>query len=294
MDSLSRWLNMSKQKNFIKSFKKSTIDHENTTTSLSVEEQKAAEQTTDPRILKYLDDCCEGMKDSDVKRIPLVEKTLVIAKKGDNLYNAFLEDGSGQVIEKMYDKTRQMIGKILDVKDLVNLDNKPVEVKEEPKEVKPKITMPSYFKLKIGDFEFEMKKSLGQFVSEFKKAKQYKDKIPGGLADKKKPKDFDPNKLKEGQKVEREHTKNKDIAREIAMDHLVEDSEYYKKLKKLERSVQQNPNLYKALRMWENVLSQRAPVKNYFEAAEFLIKNWDQYKEDFFQTVHALNQLKDD
>ena len=63
-----------------------------------------------------------------------------------------------------------------------------------------------------------------------------KDEMAGGLADDKTAKDFDKKKLKQGTKVEREHTKNKKIAREIAMDHLAEDSNYYKKLKEIEKS----------------------------------------------------------
>ena len=62
-----------------------------------------------------------------------------------------------------------------------------------------------------------------------------KDKIPGGLADKKKIKDFDPKSLEEGTKVELEHTDNEDIAKEIASDHITEDINYYPKLKKMEK-----------------------------------------------------------
>jgi len=62
------------------------------------------------------------------------------------------------------------------------------------------------------------------------------DKIAGGLADKKTPKDFDQKKLAEGLKVEMEHTSDKAVAKEIAMDHLTEDSEYYKKLKTIEKT----------------------------------------------------------
>lgn len=62
------------------------------------------------------------------------------------------------------------------------------------------------------------------------------DKIPGGLADKKKPKDFDKEKLDEGIKVEMEHTSDKSVAKEIAMDHLTEDPKYYKKLKTIEKN----------------------------------------------------------
>jgi 8-oxo-dGTP pyrophosphatase MutT (NUDIX family)/GNAT superfamily N-acetyltransferase len=60
--------------------------------------------------------------------------------------------------------------------------------------------------------------------------KDRKDRISGGLADRKKPKDFDKKALKRGVKVEMEHTDDSDIALEIAMDHLVEDPEYYEKL----------------------------------------------------------------
>ena len=44
--------------------------------------------------------------------------------------------------------------------------------------------------------------------------------------------------LKKGMKVEREHTKDEDKAREIAMDHLWEDPKYYQKLNKIETKEQ--------------------------------------------------------
>lgn len=65
---------------------------------------------------------------------------------------------------------------------------------------------------------------------------KHKDVIPGGLADKKQPKDFDKNQLSKGIKVEMEHTSDKSIAEEIAMDHLTEDPKYYEKLERMERS----------------------------------------------------------
>lgn len=60
------------------------------------------------------------------------------------------------------------------------------------------------------------------------------DKIPGGLADKKKPVDFPPGALAQGVRVEMEHTSDPKIAKEIAMDHLMEDLQYYEKLKRVE------------------------------------------------------------
>jgi hypothetical protein len=63
---------------------------------------------------------------------------------------------------------------------------------------------------------------------------RYVDKIPGGLAEDKKPSDFDAKDLAEGTDVEMEHTTDRDVAREIAMDHLTEDPEYYQRLKRIE------------------------------------------------------------
>ena len=68
----------------------------------------------------------------------------------------------------------------------------------------------------------------------FGRDKNWKDQLPGGIADKFKPEDFDPKSLKQGQKVEMEHTHDKLTALEIAMDHLAEDPEYYEKLKTIE------------------------------------------------------------
>lgn len=62
-----------------------------------------------------------------------------------------------------------------------------------------------------------------------------KDELAGGLADDKTSKDFDKEQLAAGVKIEMEHTDNKKLAREIAMDHLTEDTDYYKKLKTIEK-----------------------------------------------------------
>lgn len=63
----------------------------------------------------------------------------------------------------------------------------------------------------------------------------WKDHLPGGKADRKDPSDFDPESIKEGVKVEMEHTSDRNLATEIAMDHLTEDPMYYKKLAKIHK-----------------------------------------------------------
>ena len=72
-----------------------------------------------------------------------------------------------------------------------------------------------------------------------------KQKVKGGLADKhsiaslakkhKVKREVIIDQLKKGIKVEFEHTKNPDVALEIAMDHVFEDLKYYDKLKSIEK-----------------------------------------------------------
>jgi hypothetical protein len=67
-----------------------------------------------------------------------------------------------------------------------------------------------------------------------KSTEDYQDQLEGGLADNKTPADFNKNKLAQGAKVESEHTTNPNIQKEIAMDHLTEDPNYYEKLQESE------------------------------------------------------------
>lgn len=79
--------------------------------------------------------------------------------------------------------------------------------------------------------------SFNSFFNELEKI-AWEDRLPGGLADNKKPSDFPPEALKKGVKVESEHTSDKKLAKEITMDHLTEDKEYYDKLQKMEKKAE--------------------------------------------------------
>ena len=52
---------------------------------------------------------------------------------------------------------------------------------------------------------------------------------------KKKPGEYNKKQLKKGTKVESEHTTSKKLQKNIAKNHLDEDSNYYKKLDKIEK-----------------------------------------------------------
>ncbi len=62
-----------------------------------------------------------------------------------------------------------------------------------------------------------------------------RDILPGGKGDDLDPEDVDPEALKQGEEHEREHTDDPRIAREIALDHLASDSDYYDRLEAMER-----------------------------------------------------------
>jgi hypothetical protein len=66
------------------------------------------------------------------------------------------------------------------------------------------------------------------------------DQIPGGLADNKSPNDFNPKAVEKGMKVEMEHTDDKEKAKEIAMDHLVESKDYYDFLEDMEYEMEED------------------------------------------------------
>jgi hypothetical protein len=61
------------------------------------------------------------------------------------------------------------------------------------------------------------------------------DTLEGGKGDDLEEDDVDPRQLEMGLQVEMEHTRSKKIAKEIALDHLAEDPEYYTKLKKIHK-----------------------------------------------------------
>ena len=54
-----------------------------------------------------------------------------------------------------------------------------------------------------------------------------KDKIPGGLGDSSPDNRFDKKQLEKGIQIEKEHTDDKDLAKEIAKDHPTEVPNYY-------------------------------------------------------------------
>lgn len=62
------------------------------------------------------------------------------------------------------------------------------------------------------------------------------ERLTGGLGDGRADEAFDAEALREGIAVEREHTDDPAVAAEIAKDHLTEDPDYYRKLRRIEKA----------------------------------------------------------
>jgi hypothetical protein len=67
--------------------------------------------------------------------------------------------------------------------------------------------------------------------------------VPGGIADHKKPSDFNKKQLDRGVEVEMEHTDDRDLSRDITMDHLEEFPTYYTELDKMEDKLEKKKGL---------------------------------------------------
>ena len=89
-----------------------------------------------------------------------------------------------------------------------------------------------------------------------------KDILTGGLADDAEVGDFDPVQLKRGIDIEMEHTKDENLAREIAMDHLTEIPDYYTRLERMEKEAKGEIIKYIAYR--DKPVKKKALSGNFF------------------------------
>lgn len=119
------------------------------------------------------------------------------------------------------------------------------------------------------------------------------NKLKGGLSDKLSVEDiakkfdekieFIQNQLNKGISVEKEHTKDKDLAKEIAMDHISEIPNYYDELKKMEDDLQfENFNsLNEIFSKLENILNEEKNEKITFSD----LKKLEDYLDEVFGTI---------
>lgn len=148
------------QKSFVRKFKKS-YDFRDHGVGISVVDQTAAEETASPSLMALLKENALNSPVDSVTTIALVKGELTLSKKDSNLFNGFFKDTEGQIIEKFDDKTLELVAKALMVK---NLYVEPVEYEVQPEEIEVPTSAPeeakTFIKVRFGDFELEMRKSL--------------------------------------------------------------------------------------------------------------------------------------
>ena len=155
----NKYKHKKKAKKFAKDFKKS-YDFRNTSVSIDSKDQQLAELTADPKLINYIKNAIVN----EIEKIPFAKGILTLSKKDEGLYNGHFADTAGQVIEKFDDQTIEILAKNLELK---NLYTRPVEA---PAELNVEN---GHIKIKYGDFELEIKKSIHRFVSDFRKTKGY-------------------------------------------------------------------------------------------------------------------------
>ncbi len=172
---------MSKPKKFIKRYVKKSYNFEVAAEPVSPVDQQAAEETSSSRLLEWFKNNFEYRDPNDPIECELGTSgcKINLHKIETGLYTGFFSDHEGQVVSKFHGQTLAEIVKTLELKHLIYDDmlGPPPEVCEavptppEPEEVKG-----TTLKIKFGDFELELKKSIHDFVNDYKKS-QAEDKM---------------------------------------------------------------------------------------------------------------------
>ncbi len=181
-----------KKSNFIDSFKKS-YDFRDVKVSVDAVEHAEAEKTASPELLEYL----STSVNSDLEKIPFEKGALTLYKKEDGLYSGFFQDKEGQIIQKFDDMTIPILAKNMEVKELYT----PVPAQHDEQEAEEDAAIAEYvaarlldhhnevyhrgqepgepinngkgsLRIKMGDIDIEIKKSINSFIKSHKQNKE--------------------------------------------------------------------------------------------------------------------------
>lgn len=166
-------------KAFAKNFKKS-YDYPDTLTIIDAKDQQAAEEGTPSKFLEKI--TSQMRKGDSVHKIQMQKGVLTLANKDANLYSGFFTDADGQIVDKFDAHTLEMVAKTLIVKgratdyDLYGEaedyePQAPVQQAVSPSSNQPQVT------IKFGDVEIQLRKSIRQFVDDFKKGRTQDEEL---------------------------------------------------------------------------------------------------------------------
>lgn len=165
---------MKNPKSFVKDYLVKSYDFPNSQIIIDAKDQQAAEEGTPKAFLEKLS---SGIKKGEqVHKIALQKGTLTLAQKDLNLYSGFFQDEQGQIIEKFDAHTLEMVAKTLMVKNCVgeyDLTQSEGEDMEEPRPIQA--TQGMSLKIKFGDVEVELRKSIKSFIEDYRSKKSDQD-----------------------------------------------------------------------------------------------------------------------
>ena len=156
------------KKDFIKNNKdeiKKSYDFRDVAVSIDPADQLLAESTVCSEKIKYIKEQMALSKNGDLCEVKFADGVVKLYEKDNNLYSGYFLDNEGQVEDKYDDVTPEILAKYLDIKDIGEMVEyvEPVEeLVEESSEMESE--QPTSIKIKYGDFELEIKKSLTDFV----------------------------------------------------------------------------------------------------------------------------------
>lgn len=188
--------NDAKLNKFVSNRKKmrKSMDFQQTKTAIDSADQKLAEETTSPELLNYI----RTAAGSEMTKIPFAKGMLTLSQKEPGLYNGFFQDRDGQVVEKFDSQTLEIVAKNMELK---NLYDRPIQAVSPAQQSSPtphhdadpqdewedrmiareeaqkvvaealasiKVPTPKVVRVKAGDFEVEIRKSVRDFVNDFR------------------------------------------------------------------------------------------------------------------------------
>lgn len=256
--------NNKKLNHFVEAHKKmkKSVDFKDTLVSVDAKDQLLAEQTTNPILIKYIQNNIDAQainKTTSSARIPFPTGVLTLTAREAGIYNGFFQDMDGQVVEKFDAQTAAIIAKTLQLKSLVpdpvEPQGVPVAAPSESPSTSEIVASQAHdridmvhdridslqrqlieqqrgksIRIKYGDFELEIKKSLQGFISDFKAGRALPDK---------------------------------DVVR-------------------------------KAITSWRKKNADYMPLSNDQQAARELMENWEQHQDGFCQFVDAISRGDDE
>lgn len=178
---------------------KKSYDYPDIKVRIDSNDQQAAELTANSDLVRELKGIFQSIDLGESREYFIPFGKVILFKKAEGLYSGHvIRHEDGETVEKFDDQTLEMIAKNLELKNLVDkafLNTLvPVPITPIVQEV-PKTEMeyvaeeeadeaveehnkeyhsgPSYLRIKAGDFEIELKKSVRNFVSNYKKNQIY-------------------------------------------------------------------------------------------------------------------------